>query len=74
MTRPKHERLVEVLTDAFWSAENGKRALTDSDRMLAVIACINTLLRSQPRADDCNGSLQWAADFLEKRLEEDADG
>jgi hypothetical protein len=74
MTNPKHERLIEKLMDAYWSAENGKRALTDPDRMLAVIACITALLRSQPRADDCNGSLQWAADFLEKRLEEDADG
>jgi hypothetical protein len=74
MTRPKHERLVEVLTDAFWSAENGKRALTDPDRMLAVVACITTLLQSQTRAEDTQGALFWAGKWLKRRLEEDADG
>jgi hypothetical protein len=74
MTNPKHERLIERLMDAYWSAENGKRALTDPDRMLAVIACITTLLRSQPSAADEDGCLSWAARWLDKRLEEDADG
>jgi hypothetical protein len=73
MTHPKHERLIEKLMDAYWSAENGKRALTDPDRMLAVIACITSLLRSQPRSVDDMGALEWAADWLDIRLEEDAD-
>ena len=69
--RPKHERLTELLTDAFWSAENGQRALTDPDRMLAVVAAICTLLRAQPRSVDDMGALEWAADWLNIRLEED---
>jgi hypothetical protein len=74
MTNPKHERLIEKLMDAYWSAENGKRSTTDPDRMLVVIACITTLLRSQPRSVDDMGALEWAADWLDIRLEEDADG
>lgn len=71
MKRPKHEKLTELLTDAFWSADNGQRPLTDPDRMLSVVGAITTLFRSQPRSEDDMGVLAWAADWLEKRLEED---
>jgi hypothetical protein len=72
--RPKHERLTELLTDAFWSYANADRSVTDPERMTAVVGVITDLLRSQPRCEDSDGCLQWAADFLDKRLQEDADG
>lgn len=73
MKRPKHERLIEKMTDAFWSGDNYNRSITDPQRMLPVVAVIQQLLRSQPRNEDCDGCLEWAADWLDIRLVEDAD-
>jgi hypothetical protein len=74
MSKTKHDRLIELLMDGYWSYANGNRAVTDPERMTAVVGVIINLLRSQPRCEDADGSLQWAADFLDKRLQEDADG
>ena len=73
MKRPKHERLIEKMTDAFWSGESTSRSITDPERMVPVIGAIQTLLRSQPRSEDDMGCLEWAADWLDSRLEEDAE-
>jgi hypothetical protein len=71
--RAKHEKLTELLTDAFWSGDNCNRSVTDPERMVSVIAAIQQLLRSQPRNEDCDGCLEWAADWLDIRLVEDAE-
>ena len=68
---PKHERLIERMMDALWSFENSKRAITDPERMTEVVACICAELRKQPRSIDDMGALEWAAAYLERRLEED---
>jgi hypothetical protein len=73
MTRPKHEHLIEQMTDAFWGVGNKHRTLTDAERMIPVLAVITTLLRAQPRSVDDMGALEWTADWLEIRLQEDAD-
>jgi hypothetical protein len=66
MNTPKHERLVELLTDAFWKRDC---SVTDPDRMIDVVERIIQLLRAQPRSVDDDGCLAWAALFLEERLE-----
>jgi len=71
MTVPKHDRLVERMMDAYWSMNNTRRSVTDPERMREVVACICEELRKQPRSVDDMGALQWAADWLEIRLEED---
>lgn len=73
MKRPKHERLTELMTDAMWCADNAHRSITDPQRMVPVVAVIQQLLRSQPRNEDCDGCLEWAADWLDIRLVEDAE-
>jgi hypothetical protein len=73
MKRPKHERLIEKMTDAFWSGDNCNRSITDPQRMAQVIFTITTLFREQPRSKDDMGVLSWAADWLEIRLQEDAE-
>lgn len=73
MKRPKHEKLTELMTDAMWSQGNSLRSITDPNRMVEVVEVITNLLRSQPRSEDDGGALAWAADFLEKRLQEDAE-
>jgi hypothetical protein len=73
VTRPKHEKLIEKMTDAFWSGDNCHRSITDPSRMAQVVFTITTLFREQPRSEDDMGALSWAADFLEKRLQEDAE-
>jgi hypothetical protein len=73
VTRPKHERLIEKMMDAYWNTENTGRSVTDPERMRAVVAVIQAALRAQPRSMDCDGSLEWAADWLGIRLEEDAE-
>jgi hypothetical protein len=65
--------ITEVLTDAFWSERQGiSRSVTDPTRMVLVIEEVINILRSQPRHEDDNGSLAWAAWWLESQLEIDA--
>lgn len=71
MTRPKHEHLIEQMTDAWWGIDNKHRTLTDAERMIPVLAVITTLLRAQPSAADEDGCLSWAARWLDTRLQED---
>jgi hypothetical protein len=71
MTVPKHERLIERMTDAFWSIENNSRSITDPDRMRDVIALICTEFRKVPHAADDSGCLAWTAQWLETRLRAD---
>jgi hypothetical protein len=73
MSVPKHDRLIERMTDAFWSMNNAQRSVTDPERMREVIACICAEMRKAPRALDSEGCLGWAAAHLEARLE-DEDG
>jgi hypothetical protein len=73
VNRPKHEKLTELMTDAFWAGDNSLRSITDPQRMVQVVTAIQQLLRSQPRSEDDGGALAWAADFLDKRLQEDAE-
>jgi hypothetical protein len=61
------------MTDAFWAGDNSLRSITDPQRMVQVVTAIQQLLRSQPRSEDDGGALAWAADFLDKRLQEDAE-
>jgi hypothetical protein len=71
MSTPKHDKLIDYMTDAFWSMENAQRSIPDPARMRSVVACICAELRKQPRSVDDMGCLEWAADWLETRLEED---
>jgi hypothetical protein len=73
MTRLKHEHLIELMSDAFWSTASSARSLADAQRMGPVLQVIIDLLMAQPRAVDDDGSLQWAARWLEKRMREDAE-
>jgi len=68
MSVPKHERMIERMTDAFWRKD---ASVTDPERMTDVVHCIIGILREQPRAVDDDGALAWAALFLEERLEEE---
>lgn len=70
----KHDKLLDRLTDAFWSMGNAQRAVTDPARMRDVVACICAEFRKAPRSEDDMGCLEWAADWLETRLEEDDNG
>jgi hypothetical protein len=68
---PKHERLIERLTDCFWSAENGQKTLTDPGRMVPVVNYICNLLHSKAQSEEDHKALQKAADFLQAQLEKD---
>ena len=74
MSTPKHDKLIEKMMDGYWSMGNAQRAVTDPARMREVVGCICEELRKQPRSADSDGALQWAADWLEIRLEEDDNG
>jgi hypothetical protein len=69
--RPKHEWLVERMTDAMWGMGNNQRSVTDPVRMEAVLQVVIDELRSQPRSVDDLGALAWAALYLEERLKEE---
>jgi hypothetical protein len=69
VTVPKHERMIERMTDAFWRKDT---SVTNPDRMVDVLHYIIDELRGQPRAVDDEGCLSWAALYLEERLEAEA--
>jgi hypothetical protein len=73
MTRPKHERIQELMMDAMWNLDNTARSITDPARMNAVLQVVIDLLRLQPSMADEDGCLAWAARWLEKRLQEDTE-
>ena len=65
MTTPRHERLIEKMTDAFWKQGT---SVTDPNRMTDVVECLVGILREQPKSVDDDGCLYWAALWLEERL------
>jgi hypothetical protein len=72
VTVPKHERLIERLTDAFWLRDV---SVTAPERMIDVVERLVEILQSQPRGVDDDGSLYWAGQWLKERLErEEQDG
>jgi hypothetical protein len=66
---PKHERLIELLADGFWSGDNAFRAVTCPERMATVVEKLVEILQSQPRGVDDDGALYWAGQWLKERLE-----
>ena len=64
--------ITEKLTDAFWCGRNGFQSVTDPVRMVAVVETVISLLRDQPRHEDEQGALSWAAWWLEEQLAIDA--
>lgn len=70
MTVPKHERLIELLTDSFWKQDV---SVTSPERMVDVVERLVEILQSQPRAVDSDGSLFWAGMWLKERLEREAE-
>lgn len=56
------------MADKFWLRD---ASVTDPARLGDALGAVITLLRQQPRTIDGDGALSWAADWLEKRLEED---
>lgn len=69
VTVPKHERLIEHLTDAFWKRD---LSVTDPDRMTDVVERLVLILQSQPRTVDDDGALFWAGQWLKERLDAEA--
>lgn len=64
--------ITEKLTDSFWCERNAHQAVTDPVRMVAVLQAVIALLRDQPRHEDEQGALSWAAWWLEEQLAIDA--
>lgn len=69
MRTPKHERLIELLTDAFWLKDT---SVTSPERMVDVVERLVEILQSQPRTVDDDGALYWAGQWLKERLEREA--
>jgi hypothetical protein len=68
MSKTKHDRLIEKLTDSFWKQDT---AVTNPARMVDVLECLIEILREQPRSVDDAGALAWTALWLERRLEQE---